>query len=430
MTEISQEHTKVQTRRKSYVVPIKSESIREKLRPRKTPLHTEDYIYHIKCKGLIHLIYNNKLEFDINLTLDELKSSRSVELSSTKFTHHKSLQATDTNFSFLLKESIMKNAIIACAITTLSLPSFAGFDEKGLSGEVSLLMGGGGETSNFNTDNKTSNGLNSKGQSASEFMAAPLGQLRYTFGSDNEHQVFAGTAREDIAVGQIALELGYAYALSDDSSLSLSVLPSIVSDETWQDPYLVGKERQTTDVSGTAYRIQYQGIYDTPWSAEFAFYDSKVDQENSGLSQLTPLSAKALQRTGSGIYAKTSYELGLTDNSKFEPAFIYQSFNADGGAMSYQKLGTDLSYMAKFGQHRYAATLNVSQTDYDAVNPLFNKTQKDTEYGMFVAYEYDQFFGMEDWAFNALAGYDVKSSNITFYDESEYMIGMGVAYSF
>ncbi|WP_135381801.1 DUF2860 family protein [Vibrio tasmaniensis] len=324
----------------------------------------------------------------------------------------------------------MKNAIIACTITALSLPSYASFEEKGFSGEFSLLAGGGGETSNFNTDNKTSKGLNSKGQSSSEFMVAPLGQLRYTFGRANDYQVFVGTAREDVAVGQIALEVGYAYSLGEESSLSLSVLPSIVNGETWKDPYLVGKERQTTDVSGTAYRFQYQGINGTPWSADFAYFDSKVEQEKSGIGQLNSQQTKALQRTGSGIYAKTSYGMRLSDYSIFEPALIYQSFNADGDAMSYKKIGTDLSYMTRAGHHQYAATINFSLTDYDAANPLFSETQQDTQYGLFAAYEYDQFLDMENWAFNALAGYDVKDSNITFYDESEYMFGMGVTYNF
>lgn len=324
----------------------------------------------------------------------------------------------------------MKKTYLVCCMALCSGQALAELGESGFSGEVSALIGFGSGESNFNTDSdKTINNVDNSGQSESEVLAAPLGQLRYTFGQLDNHQVFIGTSREDIAVGNFALEAGYRLGLTEDSSIAVSFLPTIIGGETWEDPYLVGAERKATDISGNAFRLQYDGIMDSPFSLDLAYYTQDIDAEHSG-SQYTTAQQKLLDRSGNGLYSKASYKYMIDSTSQLQPALIYKTFSADGEAMSNKSYGLELSYMKFINKHAFSISGKYLSISYDTSNPVFDTEQKDYEYSLFAGYEYDQFMGWNDWAFNAIAGYDAKSSNITFYDETQYMVGVGVTYKF
>ncbi|OLQ74187.1 hypothetical protein BIT28_20160 [Photobacterium proteolyticum] len=324
----------------------------------------------------------------------------------------------------------MKKTYLVCCMALISGHTMAELGEPGFSGEVSALVGFGSTESNFNTDSdKTISNVDNSGKSESEMLAAPLGQLRYTFGQLDNHQIFIGTSREDIAVGDFALEAGYRYGLSEESSISISYLPTIMGGETWEDPYLTGTERQTTDISGNAYRLQYDSIMDSPFSLDLAYYTKDIDTEQSG-SQYTSEQQKRLDRSGNGLYSKISYKYMINNSSLLQPAVIYKTFSADGDAMSNKSYGVELSYMKFVNRHAFSISGKYLNTTFDTVNPVFDTEQKDSEYSFFAGYEYDEFMGWDNWAFNAIAGYDVKASNINFYDETEYMLGAGVTYKF
>ncbi|MEZ9336784.1 DUF2860 domain-containing protein [Vibrio splendidus] len=319
-------------------------------------------------------------------------------------------------------------------LTTIALSvSFAvnanELGESGFSGEVSGLIGMSSETSNFNTDTKKKTGdLNTKGESDSGLAAAPLGQIRYTFGSGNNHQVFAGTSRDDLAVGDFVLELGYKHGFGENSSIAFSYLPSM-GGETWADPFITGGDREVTDFSSNAYRAKYDNILDSNFSADFAYYTIELDKENSGMFQ-TGSAIKSLDRDGNGLYSKISYSHQLSSNSILEPSLLYKTFSADGDAMSNTEIGTELTYKAFYGRHAFALSGKYSSVSFDDTHVFFNKKQKDSKFGAFGAYEFDKLMGWENVSFNALAGYDVTTSNIEFYEKSELIVGVGATYKF
>ncbi len=298
-------------------------------------------------------------------------------------------------------------------------------DNQGLSGEISLLAAFGGGESNFNTEHNTKTGdLSSAGESDSGFMPLPLGQVRYTFGTQ---QLFLGTSRADLIEGVFALELGYAFEVGENSSLSFSYLPTIVNGETWENPYLLNNTRETTDVSGNAYRIQFENILDMGIDADFAYYDKEIENEQSGSSTAEQ---ELLKRGGSGYLIQVSYGHLVSQSTFIIPSLEYQKFSADGKAMSFDKYGFSLTGIHRFGNHNISLNGAYSKTKHDAENPIFNQTQKNSVYSVLFAYEYNNFMGWQDLGFNVLAGYETTSSNITFYDENEYMMGAGGTYFF
>lgn len=296
------------------------------------------------------------------------------------------------------------------------------FDQQGLSGELTLFTGYSSSESNLSTDSKQTIGnLNSSAESETEFLAAPFGQFRYTFG---KQQVFAGMSRSDIVEGVMALEFGYGFELADHSALSFSYLPTIVNGEVWEDPYLLNSARQKTDVSGNAYRIQYENIAGIGIDADIAYYDRDVDKELSGGSN------NLLKRDGDGYVVGLSTGVPISQSIFVMPSLGYHKFNADGKAMAYDKYEFGLTAMYMMDRHALSLNGGYFKSSYDAENPLFNKTREDNGYQLNLAYEYRDFFGWQDFGFNVLAGYEVQDSNITFYDEKGWMIGMGISYLF
>jgi len=323
----------------------------------------------------------------------------------------------------------MKHLYLLPLGIALSGTAFAELGEPGLGGEVSLLAGFSGGKSNFNMDKETKTGeLNSAGESDSGAMFAPLGQLRYTFGDTNNHQLYFGTARGDIIEGVFAIELGYAMEFGNESVLSFAYLPTIANGEVWEDPYLTNTARKKTDISGNTYRIQYENILDTGLSGDFAFYDQDIDNEKSG-SQLTS-NQELLNRDANGCYAGISMGFPISATSFLEPSISYQDHSADGKAMSFKRYGISLTYMHMVGNHAFSVNGDYSNTQYDAKNPVFNDTQKDNSYGVNLSYEYSEFMGWDNWGFNALLGYSNTASNINFYDTNDYFTGVGLSYKF
>ena len=113
-----------------------------------------------------------------------------------------------------------------------------------------------------------------------------------------------------------------------------------------------------------------------------------------------------------------------------QPAFTYIHHDADGDAESYNSYGLDLSWFKFIQRHRIALTAGYAAKDFDAASTTFGKTRNDGTLSFFTAYEYKNVFDWQNWSFISLAGYSSTSSNITFYDEKEFLLSTGLSYSF
>ena len=94
---------------------------------------------------------------------------------------------------------------LALPALLIAIPGFAQLaPQQGFSGEVSLNAGIITSTSNFNVNgDATIDSLESKAESESEGLIAPLGNIAYTFGEGLRQQIYFGTTRGEIAVGTL-----------------------------------------------------------------------------------------------------------------------------------------------------------------------------------------------------------------------------------
>ncbi|MGF1752289.1 DUF2860 domain-containing protein [Vibrio makurazakiensis] len=332
----------------------------------------------------------------------------------------------------------MKAKLSLLALAIAAAPAMAELSEEaGFSGEISLNTGYMSSSSHFDTDgDKTLTEANStkKAESNGDFLALPLGSVAYTFGSHLDKQVYAGTAREDIAVGNLALEIGYKQEFASGMVIDASFLPTIMSGETWSDPYLLNAERQTTDESGNAYRLKFENILGSNFTLDTAYATKDVSDEQSGMGVFDPATEQdsigALQRDSSSIYVKGEYQISLNETSFLQPSLTYVKTDADGKANSSTSFGGELSYFKILNRHQFALTASYTTRSFDAVNPLFDKTRDESELSFFAAYEYQDFMGWQDWSLISFAGYGTTDANIDFYDEDEYLMSVGMNYQF
>ncbi len=318
----------------------------------------------------------------------------------------------------------MKIKYTLLALSVAAAPAFAKLaDEQGFSGEISINTGVTSSTSNFDTDaNSTISSNTQKASSESSFLVAPLGSIAYTFGEKLNHQVYTGTARDDVATGTVVLEVGYKYQLESGMVIDASLLPTIMSGETWANPYTEGVARSKTDETGNAFRLKLSNIAGSAFSLDMAYATKDVDSDLVGYEEL--------KRDADTIYLKGQYRQPISRTMMLVPSLIYQSSDAEGNAESFEQFGGEVSLFGGIGRHQYALTAGYNQRSYDASNPIYNKKRSDDNINLFAAYEYDQFMDWENWSFVSLAGYGTSDSNITFYDESQYIVSVGLNYKF
>jgi hypothetical protein len=314
---------------------------------------------------------------------------------------------------------------LALPALLIAIPSFAqpAPPQPGFSGEVSLNAVIVSSTSSFNVDgDATISSLENKADSESEGLIAPLGNIAYTFGEELGQQVYFGTTREDIAVGTLAVQLGYKHKLSSGTVVDVSFLPTVISGETWQNPYQLNTPRKETDVSGNAYRLQLNSISGSGFSLDLAYATTDVDDDLTAGTDLA--------RDADSYYVKGSYRFTVSPTSFVSPSAIYIQHDADGSASSFDAYGAEVSWFNILDRHRLVLTAGFTKRDYDSASTLFNRKRSDDELSLFAAYEYPRFMDWKDWSFISFVGYGDTQSNLTFYDESSYLFAVGLNYKF
>jgi hypothetical protein len=327
----------------------------------------------------------------------------------------------------------MKYALCITSLLLAIAPAYGQLaDKAGISGEVSVNIGALSSESSFNTDTDETITDNTQSPSSdSRALGVPLGNIAYTFGDQLDKQVFFGTSREDIAVGTLALELGYKQKLANETVISASVLPTVLSKETWTDPFLEGAARQTTDEAGLAYRLQFSNIAGSKFSLETGVGSSEVDDENSGFAAgLTISEQELLERDSTTYYLRGSYMLPLSRTSFLQPSIRYFGVDADGHSNSSQSIRAELSYFYVMGQHNLALTAALRSRSFDEENPIYGKKRDDDAVNLFAAYEYQDFMGWKDWAFLSFVSFDNSDSDVDFYDTKSTIVALGLGYKF
>jgi len=143
--------------------------------------------------------------------------------------------------------------------------------ESGFSGYIEILGAYISTNSQLNTDsdNKKTDSLDNSGERVNKFKPLPIGLIRYTF-AEQRTQLFLGVLPENVAQGQFLVEAGARHILSNGTGLRASVIPlTPIAQKTWEDPFVIGQDRQRTDIDSYGFKLAAETILGTGLTVKY-----------------------------------------------------------------------------------------------------------------------------------------------------------------
>jgi hypothetical protein len=312
-------------------------------------------------------------------------------------------------------------------------------EDSGFSGYIELLGAYISSNSQLNTDNKNerTDSLDKSGKRVDNFRPLPLGLIAYTF-SELRTQIFLGVLPETVVQGQFQVEAGVRHDLLDGTSLRASAIPiTPFEEETWEDPFVVGENRQETHITSSGFKLAADNIRASGMGLEYRWIQQKIDKERSGTflisqpdSPLTPEDLDDLERDSQSHRFSAEYSFELRPRMSLKPILRYTREDAEGKANSFHAFTTQLSFSYLGDKWRAFVNGVVKGEWYDDTHPVFDKTRRDLNLGLFAILAYKNPIGLKGFRIDWLNGFFMSNSNINFYDSTNYLTALGIAYNF
>ena len=312
-------------------------------------------------------------------------------------------------------------------------------EESGFSGFVSLgttvmslksnLVAG---TIAGGVADKTISSIHEKSDSKTKVLPAINGDLRYTFGSTRT-QIMAGTMVEDFLSFDFGNIVGVRQDVSHAGIIGVSYLFSGMPAEVWEDPYLENTSRKEAERDSAGVRLSWEKIFGTMFHAKYSYREIEIENERSGTDPslgLNPDEIRLLERDGDVHNAELAYLYRIGAGHLLNTAFKYTRHDKDGGAMSKDQYGVQLTHTKKIEKFLFITNASYSSSEYDEENPIYNKTQENDNYGLALSVLYLKPFDMENWSIMTnFAGYK-ETSNIDFYEAQASLFNLSAVYKF
>jgi len=324
--------------------------------------------------------------------------------------------------------TVLLSNLLAAEATANSAPKQAGWEFV-----LGINLGYSDSRSQLNTDddNALNDDLNNSGQAISNSLVFPLASARYTF-SELQTQIFIGNSREQISTAQLQYELGITHLFNNRSQLTVAYFPQLpFFNETWQDPYLTGSPRRTTEENAQGGRFVLTRIAGGSITLKYAFAFTAIENEQSGQGLgLTDKQLTLLQRDSSYQRVEIETLFSIAPGVSFKPALHYTTRSADGEAHNFDQYGLQLAVLVFKGRHSLITTFNTGIKKFTIENPVFAQKQDTFNAAIFSVYSYAQALDWQPVSFNILAGYKNEDSDINFYDSQGLFMSTGLTYKF
>ena len=311
--------------------------------------------------------------------------------------------------------------------------------ESGFSGYIEILGAYISTNSQLNTDsdNKKTDSLDTSGERVNGFRPLPLGLIRYTF-AEKRTQLFMGVPPENVAQGQFFVEAGARHMLSNGTGLRASGIPlTPIAQETWEDPFVVGQNRQRTDIDSYGAKLAAETILGSGLTVKYGWVRQKLDDENSGrflLSQpgslLTSDDLDDLDRDTHFHRLSAEYSFRIGPRLRLTPILRYTRGDARGDANSLHALTPQISLLYFGNELQASASASMKSEWYDSRHPVFDKTRRDFSPGLFAILGYRNPFGFKNFRIDWFNAFFKTNSNIDFYESSTFITALGLGCTF
>lgn len=309
-------------------------------------------------------------------------------------------------------------------------PGFGGFVQ------LAVLVSETDSLSAVTDENERLTSLTQNAESDSGETVTLLGEISYTL-ANRQTQLYAGTPQDELVEGNPLFELGVRHQQQDGTLLTVAYLPKLPGfDEVWEDPYLTGAKRKTSDSDTQGMYVSADYLYGGPLSLRYTYAVLNVDVERSGqslMNQPNGLSAKEanqLRRDADFHQGELSLTLPFSASLYLVPAMIYTRADADGDAFSFDRYGAELFLVHTARSIELTTGVAYEASDYDKQHPVFDKVREDDQTSAVISLAVLTPFNWQSVRFDAVLSYHDRDSNIHFYDQQDVMGMVGVSYAF
>lgn len=246
-----------------------------------------------------------------------------------------------------------------------------------------------------------------------------LFDVNYTL--NDETTLYIGTPFFDD--NREGLTFGCEKLFNDNSNLDVSLFFGERS--LWKDPYETGVRREITYSDSLGFTIDYEGLLGTELNIGYTLRHENVKDDVVGNDD------SVLERSGTNHRLKTGYNFYLNDmfDSMLTPSLLAVRDDLDGGANAYNAYGAELAYSMDQDNNALMFTLSVENATYDDSHPKFNRKRKQTAFTTTCFYTRKNLWN-DRWYSRIGFAYDHVDSNISFFDENNFLYGVSLGYAF
>lgn len=245
----------------------------------------------------------------------------------------------------------------------------------------------------------------------------------YDIGKKGGLKLYLDTKPPIDEVGGFAINIGGNYLYEGIGTLDVNAFFTPF-EEAWENPYAVGVSRTTTSTAKYGAKVAFNRILGTGLRVNFVYMNDDVDTDVIG--DLIP----ELGRDGEVYALNANYSFFPSKKLEIRPRAGVRKGYYDGDSNSFTKYKIDLEARYRRGKLMIMPRIFYSSSEYDEVNPIFNKIREDDGYGVSVKGNYIAPFNWEDWSVQGLINYSKGESNITFYDTEGISVGLFMSYQF
>ncbi|MGF1700172.1 DUF2860 domain-containing protein [Photobacterium makurazakiensis] len=335
----------------------------------------------------------------------------------------------------------MRYLNILIIFTTMIPPAFAVAQlpqKSGFSGFVNIGAGISSiesntlaELSGINLGNKSIESLTQSPDDKSTGLPVVGLEIAYMFASTRT-QVFFGNQLEDYLRFDFSTRAGIRQEIGKAGIIGASFLQTPLATEVWEDPFLLGSDRTSTDRTSNGFRLIWDKMYGTNLELSYSQREVEIDDERSGDSLgLSEADQALLDRNGDSRRFSVKYTFNVDKNKHIiSPQFTFIDQDLDGSSVAYDGVSFNVNYIYSMKRWHFVTNASLADLNYDTENPIYGKKADTNRYGASFTAFYASPFGWNNWVANAGIVWFEEDSDINFYDSSVQLISLGMLYRF
>lgn len=265
--------------------------------------------------------------------------------------------------------------------------------------------------------------LDSAAQRESSFIPAILPEITWDVGEREGVKLFFDTEPPIDEVGSFILGFGGQLAVENIATFRITTFISPF-EEVWKNPYITGKDRETSDSSKVGARFSANTLFNSQFDLHFTYANEDIEDDEIG--SLIP----DMARDGDIYSLGINYTIPLSDSFSLKPQFSLRKGEYDGESSSFSKAKMKMKATYRHGRYIFNPELHISYSEYDETDRIFNEERDNTSYGAVLVTTYLAPFGYQNLALTCIVGYSRGNSNINFYDTEAANMGFFLSYEF